>query len=136
MLTVTDRIERLSIPEPNSGCWIWMGAIDKATGYARMQMWKPKKLARASRISYQNYKGEIPEGMVIDHICRNTSCVNPDHLRAVTQGENIRSQFRCDSPVGACGHELVQKPWSKSRICMTCRAANVRRWRKRRKNNG
>lgn len=44
----------------------------------------------AHRYVYESIRGPIPEGLVLDHLCRNTSCVNPDHLEPVTYGENFR----------------------------------------------
>ncbi len=48
---------------------------------------------KAHRWIYQYMVGEIPEGWTIDHLCRNTSCVNPDHLEAVTHKENVLRGF-------------------------------------------
>ncbi len=65
------------------GCWGWAGRIDGA-GYGR---WS-RHLAH--RLSYEFHVGPIPEGLVIDHLCRNRSCVNPVHLEVVTQKVNVR----------------------------------------------
>lgn len=46
--------------------------------------------ARAHRAVYETFVGDIPDGMVLDHLCRTPSCVNPDHLEPVPQGENLR----------------------------------------------
>lgn len=73
--------EDRAFPEPMSGCWIWVGEW-VTRGYGRF------KGDKAYHFSYRKWKGEIPYGMVIDHLCRNTSCVNPDHLEAVTSKEN------------------------------------------------
>lgn len=58
------------------------------------------KMVHAHRFSYEVVKGKIPDGLVIDHLCRNSKCVNPDHLEPVTQKENIIrgnlcSKIRC-----------------------------------------
>jgi hypothetical protein len=78
--------ERVS-PEPNSGCWIWTGAAT-AAGYG--QMVANRKHRYAHRISYEMHVGAIPNGLELDHRCRNTFCVNPDHLEPVTHAENVR----------------------------------------------
>jgi len=68
------------------GCWVWHG--DTGTrGYGIFH--SEKKDWRAHRWAYERHIGQIPEGLVIDHLCRNTRCVNPEHLEAVTQRENI-----------------------------------------------
>lgn len=72
----------------SNGCWLWTAAKN-AAGYAYFHI-SSRKLTYGHRFSYSHAKGEIPKGLVIDHLCRNTSCVNPEHLEAVTCGENTR----------------------------------------------
>ena len=68
-------------------CWNWKGGQNH-NGYGLFQL--NGKLWLAHRVSYEWSKGPIPEGLEIDHICRNPSCINPNHLEAVTHLENIR----------------------------------------------
>jgi hypothetical protein len=74
-------------------CWPWLGRISPITGYGKKQYCKKTFLAH--RWVYEQRVGPIPGGMVIDHTCRNRSCVNPRHLRVVSQTENVRSGDAC-----------------------------------------
>lgn len=71
-------------------CWIWLRTIGKG-GYPRTQLFG--RDAYAHRIFYGGTKGEIPAGLVLDHLCSQPSCVNPAHLEAVTQRENLRRKI-------------------------------------------
>ena len=71
--------------DPESGCWVWHGSRTPL-GYGRFWFGRGQQ---AHRVSYEYHVGPIPEGLHIDHLCRNTSCVNPDHLEPVTPRENI-----------------------------------------------
>lgn len=90
-------------------CWNWTGGSYR--GYGQFSI-GDKRVARAHRFAYEILVGKIPNGLVIDHLCKNTLCVNPSHLESVTNGENVRrgasvsTQWRrrthCES-----GHELT-----------------------------
>lgn len=69
------------------GCWIWTGALDKH-GYGEFS--ENRRRRRAHRVVYELVRGEIPPGLVMDHLCRVKSCVNPEHLDPVTHTENVR----------------------------------------------
>jgi hypothetical protein len=78
----------------SNGCWLWKGGKQSNRNvhcfYGRFCLDTPSRLmVYAHRAAYEFWVGPIPEGLVIDHLCRNTLCVNPGHLEAVTDGENI-----------------------------------------------
>lgn len=87
--SVKDRIENIVFFEPNCGCWLWGGSV-ASTGYGTMTVLGRTRMAH--RASYEAYKGAIPVGLHIDHLCKVRCCVNPEHLEAVTvQVNNSRS---------------------------------------------
>ena len=64
------------------GCWNWTGTTHVRCGYGMVSMGSAEAgKAYAHRVSYQLVRGDIPEGVIIDHQCHNRKCVNPDHLR-------------------------------------------------------
>jgi len=70
-----------------TGCWIWIGYKNNR-GYGCFEI--KQKEYKAYRLTYEYWNGKIPNNKEIDHLCRNTSCVNPSHLEAVTHAENVR----------------------------------------------
>jgi hypothetical protein len=81
-------------PEPNSGCWLWMGWVDR-DGYGRTRVFRETgmKARKPHTISFLSFVGELPvwaDGL--DHLCHTRSCCNPAHLRPATakmQADNI-----------------------------------------------
>lgn len=81
------RFDRKWRLDAESGCWIWEGALH-VHGYGKIFV--DGVLKAAHRIGWEIYRGAIPEGRVLDHLCRRKNCVNPDHLDPVTVGENSK----------------------------------------------
>lgn len=86
------RFERKYIPEPNSGCWLWIGNLFVSGGYGDFK--DNGKRVRAHVYSYKIHKGKIPVGKFILHTCDMPCCVNPDHLYAGTPKQNTDDCIR------------------------------------------
>lgn len=132
-----------AIPEPNSGCWLWMRSTN-SEDYGQTQF--EGKLHAAHRISYRLSGREIPSGSHVDHLCRVHCCINPDHLEAVSHSENIRRGYaakhlpRKKPRHSAClrGHSYDDPTntyidTDGMQHCRKCRAAQARAFRARRK---
>lgn len=105
----------------SDGCWRWAG-YHRADGYINFSVGSKK--FKAHRIAYELFVDEIPEGLEIDHICRNRGCVNPDHLRAVTHKENMREVDNRASNHDDKDHDFTPYFWKQGRVCRVCRIAN------------
>ena len=116
-------------------CWEWIGTTHKE-GYGAIRVGgHGSKWVGAHRVMYELFRGKIPDGLTIDHLCRNTRCVNPDHLEAVTMRVNVLrgfSPWAKNARKTHClrGHELLGENLylnpAGSRVCRTCVAANGR----------
>jgi hypothetical protein len=108
--------------EPNSGCWLWLNALN---GHGYGTRWHNNKQTGAHRVSYELHIGPVPEGLYLDHLCRVRCCVNPHHLEPVTQRENTlrgaRGRMKTHCPHG---HPLDYTEKSGKRVgrrrCGTC----------------
>lgn len=114
-------------------CWLYAGTKD-VRGYGTINL-KPHQYVH--RIVYESLIGEIPVGLVIDHLCRVRHCVNPDHLEAVTNAENVlrgegtgaknRVKTHCKN-----GHSLEGKNliiYGNKRKCRICHYRSVNKGR-------
>lgn len=122
-----ERFKASYIPEPNTGCWLWI-AGGKANGYGHHWCKATWKTEMAHRYAYTYYVGPIPEGLELDHLCRVRCCVNPDHLEPVTHRVNTlrgMNMAALNARKTHCkrGHELevTARPGvMHQRICRTC----------------
>lgn len=120
------------------GCWMWTGSTD-THGYGRMKI--DGRYQPTHRVAYELLVGPIPNGLVIDHLCRNRACLNPAHVEPVANAENVlrgvgptarnASKTHCVN-----GHEFTVEttiirgsgPRAGRRACRTCkRSADARR---------
>ena len=119
-----------------SNCWNYLGPfnVSHPSGliYGRFGG------ENAHRVAYRSWRGPIPKGLTIDHLCRNTICINPEHLEVVTLAENIRRGF---SPTAInkrkthClnGHPFTIKRAHGWRGCLVCQRIYNKRCRDRRR---
>lgn len=120
------------------GCWEWTGPRT-INGYARMSLSKTRHCV-AHRVIYELFRGPIPDGLDLDHLCRVRHCVNPAHLEPVTRRENV---MRGESPkikahlAGRCvrGHEMTaQNTYISPKGVRQCRECNRIREARRSRN--
>ncbi|MER8220922.1 HNH endonuclease signature motif containing protein [Streptomyces sp. NPDC094143] len=127
--------------EKTDGCWLWQGQSRNGYGLFFWGSGKNQRSTGAHRYAYRLTCGEIPEGLVLDHLCRVPLCVNPQHLEPVTRRENVlrgigapavnRVKTHCDN-----GHEFTPENTyltkGGARNCRACGRdrANRRFWEK------
>lgn len=139
---ITERLLERSIPEPNSGCWLWLGVPKTKQGYGHIEIAKCTWMAH--RASWAAFNGPIPPGLFVLHKCDVGACINPEHLflgtacdnmrDCVTKGRNRRNYIRHD--LCARGHPLDQKNLylgSHGRCCRKCLTDRQRERRQRQK---
>lgn len=123
--------------DKSEGCWSWTG-YRNALGYGVGGKGPGKAYSKYAHVrSYQMLVGEVPDGMELDHLCRNPSCVNPAHLDPVTHQENVRrglhGRVRTHCPQGHPYDEANTYIYNGRSHCRTCNRAASKRYNKRRK---
>lgn len=111
-----------------SGCWKWTAYINADRGYGRFDL--DRKKIPAHHASYILLVGEIPDGMELDHLCRNRWCVNPEHLEPVTHPENMRRTRKAHCRKGHLfTPENTRDDSAGRRRCKTCEKDRSRKSR-------
>ena len=123
---IRERMER-HLKRADSGCWEWTG-YRTTSGYGRVQV--DGRSGYSHRVMYETTVGPIPDGLQLDHLCRNPPCCNPDHLEPVTPRENTRrgsghgKETHCPQGHPYEGDNL--KLYRGRRYCRTCQLAHTR----------
>lgn len=115
-----EQILQLSIPEPNSGCWLWVGSASCAPVQLRPFLYLNGRRHAVNRLSLAAFKGPIPEGLCACHTCHNPMCVNPDHLYAGTKKQNTQDMMRA-------GRHAANNPIHRERLVARILAVGAKR---------
>lgn len=125
--TIQDVLLRLVVCEPDTtetGCWEWPGT-GNIGNYGQVSF--GGKMLVVHRLVYEHFRGSVPEGFEVDHLCYNGRCANIDHLEAVTPKENNLRRRNRKNPKIHCGRghllsgdNLYVFPVSGNRRCKTC----------------
>ncbi len=108
------RLERYSMPEPNSGCILWIGRINKDTGYGQLACWAPgtrRKYRAAHRLAWEAVNGTIPTGLLVCHKCDTPPCINPDHMFLGTNADNSADKVAKGRARSGSGPRGGANPW-------------------------
>jgi hypothetical protein len=144
-MTLTEMLEANSIPEPNSGCWLWLRGVDRSSPGWEYPIWRwDNRPRRVSHLALELRGVTVPQGFCACHRCDVPLCVNPDHLFVGTQADNVHDAKRKGRFVGrlkreTCkyGHPLSGDNLHVSskdgeRVCRACARRRYLKWRESR----
>jgi HNH endonuclease len=111
-------------------CWLWTGSVHR-NGYGKFGD-NRGKTSLAHKVTYEIFRGPVPEGLTLDHLCRVRHCVNPDHLEPVTQAENNRRapnghRAKTHCPEGHLYDAVNTRYYRGWRICRECDRVRLKR---------
>lgn len=123
-----------------TGCWEWTAARTRGYAVMRARINGARRMWYAHRVSYELFVGPIPEGLQIDHLCRNRRCINPEHLEPVTARENLlRGEtltaseiLRTHCPRGHAYNAENTYRYDNKRFCRQCNRDHKRKRHQRR----
>lgn len=137
---IPDRIWDKIIPEPNSGCWLWLGSLSGSGLGGYGETWFNNEKAVAHRLMYEQFVGPIPIGKEMDHKCRVRICCNPAHVEPVSHQVNgmrgnaglnriieVQNMTHCTRGHLWTNENLLQG--KSQRMCKICRNARQRWYR-------
>lgn len=121
-----------------SACWNWSGASNPRTGYGNFNI-GDRRYVLPHRFAYEALRVDVPEGLQIDHLCRNRLCVNPWHMEPVTPSVNVRrssnaAALNINRAVCRKGHPFTEENTYRSGAYRKCRACHLQRERTYRAN--
>lgn len=137
MTTLPDAMER-RVSRGADGCWLWTGVVTPS-GYGVFYDARIRRNVRAHRAAWLAAHGQVPTGLVLDHLCRVRHCVNPAHLEPVTRRENTlrgetlaarkAAQAECVNGHALAGENVYRHPQRGTRMCRACMTATATRRR-------
>lgn len=119
----------------SGSCMIWQGALN-SRGYGSVTNGRGGTML-AHRAAYEASRGAIPDGLTIDHLCREKRCINPAHMEVVSRAENIRraaaSRTHCANghPLSGSNLRLAVRSRGIQRECVECHKARMKEYRAR-----